>query len=350
MLTTIVNKINARARSHPVSRLQQIRKGLKGLDRIPTRKLFSTQTTFDHYAFHHGGRTELQFNVGLEEIGDKQHLRHGVAFSFEPSGSLGRAGIDIITELSPRVDRFNEFLRLNPEEFLGLRMWHWDTRRSDDREPSRIPRELCRLGLFVFLGRHRATEEGIDYEAILKDFDRLLPLYQFVQGSACFPTVTPIGSGFHFEAGFIAGPTRTTANIVGGLHEVDLLHQQIKEALHRALSHRFGAGAVSSRELPNGIGGRLDTVVRQGGGYWFYEIKTAMSARACIREALGQVLEYSYWPGTQEAIRLIIVGEPELDDEARKYLAFLRQRFSLPVYYQQIDFERAVLIPAELDS
>src|SRR5207249_1680333 len=84
-----------------------------------------------------------------------------------------------ITALWLKVERFNEFLRLNPEEFLGLRMWHWDSQRSDDREPSRIPRELCRLRLFVFLGRHRATGEGIDYEAILGDFDKLLPLYEF---------------------------------------------------------------------------------------------------------------------------------------------------------------------------
>jgi hypothetical protein len=40
----------------------------------------------------------------------------------------------------------------------------------------------------------------------------------------------------------------------------------------------------------------MDVVVRLGIRYWFYEIKTALSARACIREALAQLLEYSYWP------------------------------------------------------
>jgi len=72
-------------------------------------------------------------------------------------------------------------------------------------------------------------------------------------------------------------------------------------------------GCRQQQKLPNGIGGRIDTVVSQDGGYWFYEIKTAMSARACIRDALAQLLEYAYWPGAREASRLIIVGEPELD-------------------------------------
>jgi hypothetical protein len=30
------------------------------------------------------------------------------------------------------------------------------------------------------------------------------------------------------------------------------------------------------------------------------------------------------------------VGEPELDDQTRDYLTLFRQRFSLPVYYQQL--------------
>ncbi len=158
-------------------------------------------------------------------------------------------------------------------------------------------------------------------------------------------------SGFHFQSGYTEGRARTTANVPGRELDVNLRHNLLREALHRALSQCFGADAVGTRELPNGIGGRIDAVVEQGGGdYWFYEIKTALSsARACIREALGQLLEYAYWPGAQEAKRLIIVGEPPLDDEARKYLKRLRQQFTLPIYYQQLILEQAALVPAVLD-
>jgi hypothetical protein len=57
-------------------------------------------------------------------------------------------------------------------------------------------------------------------------------------------------------------------------------------------------------------------------------------------EGLAQILEYSYWPGAQEAERLVIVGEPSLDGDAERYLATLKERFSLPIEYQQIDLAK----------
>lgn len=87
-------------------------------------------------------------------------------------------------------------------------------------------------------------------------------------------------------------------------------------------------------------GGEIDLVVRQGEKFWFYEIKTSISARACIREALPQLLEYSFWPKAQVAERLIIVGEPEPDDETRSYLGALTKMFSLPIEYQRFDLAK----------
>jgi hypothetical protein len=168
--------------------------------------------------------------------------------------------------------------------------------------PSPIQPELVALGVFVFLGQLQPME-AIDYEVVLGDFDRLLALYEFVEGTSAFPTLTPAGNGFHFQAGYTEGLARTTANIPARELDVDLRHNRLRKALYLTLSQCYGADAVSSRELPNGIGGRIDTVVSQSGGYWFYEIKTALSARACIRDALAQLLEYAYWPGAREASR-----------------------------------------------
>jgi hypothetical protein len=48
-------------------------------------------------------------------------------------------------------------------------------------------------------------------------------------------------------------------------------------------------------------------------------------------------MEYAFWPdATREVSRLIVVGEAELDWECDKYLRLLKERFSLPVEYQQI--------------
>ena len=85
-------------------------------------------------------------------------------------------------------------------------------------------------------------------------------------------------------------------------------------------------------------------VVRRNGSFWFYEIKTAASARGCISEALSQLLEYSYWPGAQVAERLIVVGEPSLDHESERYLATLREQFNLPLEYQRFDLSSGKII------
>ncbi len=86
------------------------------------------------WTFHIGGRTELQFNVGLEPLEGTDHLRHGVAFSFEPSRDY--PWNDLIKVLRPKVERFNEFVRRYPDEFLDLRMWHWrKIRRQEERAP-----------------------------------------------------------------------------------------------------------------------------------------------------------------------------------------------------------------------
>lgn len=68
--------------------------------------------------------------------------------------------------------------------------------------------------------------------------------------------------------------------------------------------------------------------------YWFYEIKTALTPRACLREAIGQLLEYGFWPGGQEPARFIVVGESPIDDNGQEYLRRLRKRFSLPIEYE----------------
>ena len=90
-------------------------------------------------------------------------------------------------------------------------------------------------------------------------------------------------------------------------------------------------------EQPSGLGTLIDVALRMANGqYWYYEIKTASSPRGCLREALGQILEYSFWPGAQEASRLIVCGESALDGNGEAYLRVLQTRFRLPIAYEQI--------------
>src|SRR5262245_60759369 len=92
--------------------------------------------------------------------------------------------------------------------------------------------------------------------------------------------------------------------------------------------HSTTANSVATRL---GVGTWIDAVVRVDGGYWFFEIKTGLSARGCLRQEVGQLLEYAFWPGAQEAQRLMVVGEAAFDDEAREYRRRLADRFELPL-------------------
>ena len=86
MISRRTAELNERARGRAVGDLQEIRRELKEHPRLLTHNLFDSRTTFDSYAFHVGGRTELQFNIGLES-GDED-LRYGVAFSLETNQTL----------------------------------------------------------------------------------------------------------------------------------------------------------------------------------------------------------------------------------------------------------------------
>jgi len=200
-LPAIAAELNKRAKGHPIGELQEIRKKLKKLHRRPGNDIFGLQgrskTVFPKWAFHYGGRTELQFNIG-EDGSDGAMLRHGVAFSFAPNQTLPK--IDV---LEPKVRLFNDFLQLYPEKYATMRMWHWvgDKTRVGDYMPSPIPPERVKKGVFVFLGKLLPIDQ-LNCDSILNDFDELLPLYLYVEsGGKLQPISLPTEKAFSFRPG-----------------------------------------------------------------------------------------------------------------------------------------------------
>lgn len=326
-------ELNKRASKHPIGALQHIRTKLNGLSRQPGHDIFrpNTKTITDEWAFHYGGRRELQFNVGLEKNRGFDELRYGVAFSFETNQTL--PSIDVLV---PQVAVFNDYMLLHPELYQDMRMWHYRGHaRSDDSMPGPIPPELVTEGVFVFMG-NRQPMNSVDYEAVLCDFDRLLPLYRYVVSHGKLqPTTAPTEEQFQFVPGCSPKVLSTSTTLAEKELDITFRHYRLQEALYKKLTAKHGKENVGT-ELASGVGTSVDLVVRCDGTYWFYEIKTSPSPRACIREALGQLLEYSFWPGAQQAVRLVVVGETALDEHGEKYLECLRKRFLLPLEYEQI--------------
>jgi hypothetical protein len=92
------------------------------------------------------------------------------------------------------------------------------------------------------------------------------------------------------------------------------------------------------REVPiKAHGTRIDVVrERVDQSRIFYEVKVLPTLRACIREALGQLLEYAHWPDKNLAVELVIVSHYTSSPETAAYLAKLGKAYGLQISYLQI--------------
>ena len=171
----------------------------------------------------------------------------------------------------------------------------------------------------------------IDLDTVLDDFDRLLPLYEFVEGEAGSKgSGLPVAGEFEWKAGNNARVRRDRFERKERNIERVLRYNELQAALFSHLCDVHGEENVSG-EQDCGLGKFVDVAVRNEDEYVYYEIKTGYSPQSCIREALGQLMEYSFWPGAQEAGGLVVVGEASLDDEVSDYLDRLLGKFSLPL-------------------
>jgi hypothetical protein len=325
LLAQIAEEINKKAKDYEVGSLQKIRKKMGSLSRLASTQLFDQRTVFEEWGWHYGGRKELQFNIGIEG----SQLRYGVAFSLECSQSL--PSIDV---LIPKIALFNEYLAEYGDHFSDLRMWHYQGGRSNDYMPSSIPEELAREGVFIFLGG-KQNKDCVNYSLVLETLDRLLPLYLFTEKSTSDILNKNQHHGFQFKSGCTVKPSSTSGSLAKKKLNILLKHNDFQYRLYKELSVIYGEKNVGTEIKVNGVS--VDLVVKSDEGYCFYEIKTASTARACIRQALGQILEYSYWPGNHHAKKLVIVGEEVATEEEIKYVEFLRSAFGIPIEYRSID-------------
>jgi len=155
---------------------------------------------------------------------------------------------------------------------------------------------------------------------------------------------------FSFSPGHNKGKESSTRSYRKSEKENDLFHNRMQSAIFKQLCSEFGKPNVGT-EQHTGFGSRVDIVVNEGKKnkpqYIFYELKTSNSIRQCIREGFAQLLEYSYFPNKTIASKLILVSQNKLNADNKKYLELLRNKFSIPIYYQQFDTVSSNLKPIE---
>ena len=334
-ITEITNAIEKQAADYAFGELQAIRQRLKGLQWY-SDTIFRARTIRENYAFHFGGRTELQFNIGFEE-GDNNEmvLRHGVAISLKRGASIYQIDDAILT----RISRLNEYIESHADDFTDFFMYNsWYDRNdwSGYHTLRPVPPEIVELNAFIFIGRQQSASK-VNTALILRDFDRLLPMYAFVEGSGD-PLAEHEETPTEFQPGLTRKKSGTTVNVTERRLNKALRHNDIQYALGQHLIRQYGKDSVQD-EYATRNRTKVDLAVRQGDEFTYYEIKIGETARHCIRQAIGQLLEYSYWPKACRAVRLIVVGEPTLDSDGKNYLRYLRKEFGLPIYYQQFALE-----------
>ena len=108
----------------------------------------------------------------------------------------------------------------------------------------------------------------------------------------------------------------------------DPQHNKIQNAVKRYL---LDSGEYGSITLEHDF---VDLMAETPSGEMHYfEVKTA-NAKRSIREALGQLLEYAYYPDQKRADKLFIIAPEAADEYDLSYLRMLRERFGIPVWFR----------------
>ena len=138
-------------------------------------------------------RASIQYRLRRFK-GENAQIWSGVLFKTSRS-------LPTIDVLIPKVKLFNDFLRLYPDLYSYMRMWHWQNGRSSEYSPAAIAPELVLNGVFVFLG-NRTPVDALDPDVVLTAMDRFLPLYEYVESGGQDSRSQPLKKSIHF-------PTRT---------------------------------------------------------------------------------------------------------------------------------------------
>lgn len=85
--------------------------------------------------------------------------------------------------------------------------------------------------------------------------------------------------------------------------------------------------------------GRVDIKAKTKQDRWHYfELKTD-NPKQSIRKALGQIMEYAYFPNIVKAEKLIIIADEEPNQDVIKYLDHIRDKFDLPISYRHFNLD-----------
>lgn len=107
----------------------------------------------------------------------------------------------------------------------------------------------------------------------------------------------------------------------------DPRHVKLQNTLYRKLCSLYGQANV---EYETDF---VDLILKNNQTTIFIEIKTHLTAKRCVRDAIGQLLEYSHYPSLSKAQELLVVGDAKPNQDDVLYLNILRNTYNIPIKY-----------------
>lgn len=150
------------------------------------------------------------------------------------------------------------------------------------------------------------------------------------------PSFQNNGGKFEFQSGHRPKVETGKQNYSEHSGNRDMLHNKIQTKLYEYLVKIHGKNNVKT-ECPSGNGTYIDVVTRSSGKYTLYEIKVSLSTNRCVRDAIGQLLEYAHFGRHLPLYELVIVSPFPTNPLLNEYMQFLRDTYKLPISYKQFN-------------
>jgi len=112
-------------------------------------------------------------------------------------------------------------------------------------------------------------------------------------------------------------------------------HVKMQKKLMLLLKEKFPERSVIREK--NFIDVQVETVSDR----WLFEIKTDLSPRSVLRQAIGQLLEYEHFQTDRDGkkIHLIVVGRKHASSDDSAYIRHLQKNFNLPIEYWVVEID-----------
>jgi hypothetical protein len=111
-------------------------------------------------------------------------------------------------------------------------------------------------------------------------------------------------------------------------------HKRLQLALKEKLTKSFGKDCVILFEENN-----VDVKLFQPEHIIFYEVKSSSYATSCIREALGQLLHYSFSDTDLRKKKLVVVGQYPPNRSDKEFIEFIKSNLKIDFDYENIELE-----------